>query len=327
MADEKERDIGRRALEAFGLKDSSLRRTLESAADPIVPGASAPDSTVTSAGGSAPSNKAVLGLCDLLGLVFALPFGEDLYHDTPITGAHIGYLVVGLMLAAFGHLWPRIKASLPARLSHTVTLAALDFRVWLGVLLVVFIISVAPEVYQRATTPSPTAEDIAKAVVRAMPANSAPPPQAAARQSGQPAEASSPILRLTDATRWRFITAFLEAARAGNGGPAKCFATVSIKSQSASTNSLWAEFQPLLSYANWQIAGASGNNFYKDGITILTNSPANADPFICATKLAQLLQSMTPIAVTIRKEPTQVLEGEQCKNECVEIQIGDAGVR
>jgi hypothetical protein len=100
------------------------------------------------------SDRAVAALCDLLGLMFALPFGEDLYRDTPITGTHIAYLVVGLMLAAFGHMWPKIKGAVPQRVADTVALAALDFRLWIAVALIIFIVSIGPEVYLRAAVPS-----------------------------------------------------------------------------------------------------------------------------------------------------------------------------
>src|ERR1700687_3894295 len=125
----------------MGIRDSSLRRTLEAAADPHLPS----DTTLGhshSPDSGTHSDRAILGLCDLLGLVFALPFGEDLYHGTPITGWHVAYLVLGLMLAGIGHMWPRIKASLPSRLAQTAVLASLDFRIWIGVLLVAFLITV-----------------------------------------------------------------------------------------------------------------------------------------------------------------------------------------
>jgi hypothetical protein len=32
------------------------------------------------------ADRAVLGLCDFLALLFGLPFGEALYNDRPITG-------------------------------------------------------------------------------------------------------------------------------------------------------------------------------------------------------------------------------------------------
>jgi hypothetical protein len=107
-------------------------------------------------GNAAPSDRAVLGLCDVLGLMFALPFGEDLYHDSPIPVAHVIYLLVGLMFAGVGHLWPRIKGVVPQQIADTVGRAALDFRLWVAALLIVFVVSIGPEVYLRAVGPGPS---------------------------------------------------------------------------------------------------------------------------------------------------------------------------
>ena len=94
-----------------------------------------------------PSDRAVLGFCELPGLVFALPFGEDLYRDTQITGTHILYLVIGLVSAATGCMWPRIRNALPLRFSETVARVVLDFRWWLTILLIGFVFVAAPQAY------------------------------------------------------------------------------------------------------------------------------------------------------------------------------------
>jgi len=122
---------------------------------------------------STPSDRAVAAQCDLLALVFGLPFGDDLYHDISIPGRHIAFLFLGLMIAAFGHMWPRIKGAVPKRIADTVALAALDFRLWVVLLLAIFVVLIAPEIYQRAVESGPTAEQIAKAVVHEMPTNNA----------------------------------------------------------------------------------------------------------------------------------------------------------
>lgn len=50
-------------------------------------------------------DTAVLGVCELLGLIFGLPFGDDLFHDHPVTPQHVIYLIVGIIFAAIGPLW------------------------------------------------------------------------------------------------------------------------------------------------------------------------------------------------------------------------------
>lgn len=108
------------------------------------------------------SDRSVLGLCELLGLLFALPFGEDLYHDTPITALHVFYLVVGCVFAVTGPIWPKIKTLKSTRYGVLASIpkAASDARTWLVVLLFIFAIGIGPEVYRRAVMPDvPMTED------------------------------------------------------------------------------------------------------------------------------------------------------------------------
>lgn len=37
-------------------------------------------------------DRVVFGICELLALLFGLPFGEDLYRNAPITRQHYFYL-------------------------------------------------------------------------------------------------------------------------------------------------------------------------------------------------------------------------------------------
>ena len=53
----------------------------------------------------AAADKAVLGICELLGLLFGLPFGEDLYRDRPfgeIPIWHWLYLAIAIFFAGGG---------------------------------------------------------------------------------------------------------------------------------------------------------------------------------------------------------------------------------
>ncbi len=121
------------------------------------------------------ADKAMFGLCELLALLFGLPFGDDLYHDKPIAniGAwHWFYLGIAALFAVTGPMWPwiRTRTWLPAGVAASFSKAPLDARLWIAALLLLFLYGTAPEIYQRATAPaaSPsvihaTAEDIAKA--------------------------------------------------------------------------------------------------------------------------------------------------------------------
>lgn len=104
------------------------------------------------------SDRSILGFCELLGLMFALPFGEDLYHGTPITNAHTFYLIIGLLFALAGPMWPTMRAKLlPPRFADKFSDAALDPRYWIFALLAGLICVVASDSYQRGTESFPVA--------------------------------------------------------------------------------------------------------------------------------------------------------------------------
>jgi hypothetical protein len=104
------------------------------------------------------SDLAVFGFCELLGLVFGLPPGEDLYHGAPITIRMVVFLAIGGIFAVIGPAWPFIKNKIQWRESMTFATSfartASDFRYWLVALLVLFVYMFGPDVYQRATAPS-----------------------------------------------------------------------------------------------------------------------------------------------------------------------------
>jgi hypothetical protein len=110
-------------------------------------------------------DKAVFGLCELLALVFALPFGDALYHGTPISGSQIAFLVLGGAWAAAGPMWPliRVKAAQPAKGLES---AARDARTWIAILLFAF-----GYFFFRTPLPPPpaSASDIADSVVAKLP--------------------------------------------------------------------------------------------------------------------------------------------------------------
>jgi hypothetical protein len=103
------------------------------------------------------ADKAVAGLCETLALLFCLPFGDDLYNNKPVTELHLFYLAIGLVFAVTGPMWPLIRTIswIPEKVSASFSRAALDARIWVAILLLLFVYGTAPEIYQRATQPKP----------------------------------------------------------------------------------------------------------------------------------------------------------------------------
>jgi hypothetical protein len=115
------------------------------------------------------ADKAVFGLCELLALLFGLPFGDDLYHDKPLSsigGWHWFYFVIAIFFAIGGPMWPWIRTQPWAAQAPTASVSriAVNPYGWLAVLLSLFFYGVAPEMYQRATAPgtvlSPTSGSV-----------------------------------------------------------------------------------------------------------------------------------------------------------------------
>jgi hypothetical protein len=91
--------------------------------------------------GKAPTNNLVVfGFCELWGILLGLPPGEDLYHGQAVTARMLTFLIIGSSFAILGPAWPWVKNRFPRRLSATFVRAATDFRWWMIVVLVGFVV-------------------------------------------------------------------------------------------------------------------------------------------------------------------------------------------
>jgi hypothetical protein len=125
-------------------------------------------------------DKAVFGFCGLLGLVFALPFGDALHRGTPISSSQIGFLILGVAWAAAGLMWPIVRAKAAPPATASLETAARDARTWIAVMLFAFgyfffrtpvpapplsVSQIAAAVAAK-FPPVPTADEFADAIIR-----------------------------------------------------------------------------------------------------------------------------------------------------------------
>lgn len=103
----------------------------------------------------AAADKAMLGLCEFLALLFGLPFGEDLYQNKPIAAWHIFYFIMAIILAGAGPMWPwlRTREWIPEGAKASLSKVPLDGRIWIATLLLLFVYGTGPEVYRRVVEP------------------------------------------------------------------------------------------------------------------------------------------------------------------------------
>jgi hypothetical protein len=91
---------------------------------------------------------------ELLFLLFGLPFGEDLYNERPIPFLHWVYLGIAVLCAIGGPMWPTIKARWASPdIAASVAKTARDARVWVAILLLIFVYGTGPELLRRTIGP------------------------------------------------------------------------------------------------------------------------------------------------------------------------------
>jgi hypothetical protein len=146
-----------------------------------------------------------------------------------------------------------------------------------------------------------------------------------------PPPAKSTFLTLDDGQKWRFSEALRNSANAQNGERISCeFAlglSRTVQSEFNFVWGVWTELQPMLDLAGWRHASAGdlglGQRQFPPGFTLLAGGEQGPG-VICAAALGRVLQDTlrTDTPVTVRtKQVTEALIG--CKNNCVELDIGD----
>lgn len=160
--------------------------------------------------------------------------------------------------------------------------------------------------------------------LRLTPLISGPPPS--------PTIPKSAFLALDDGQKWRFSESLRKAAVAQNGELISCeFALGVSRPLQQFVWGVWTELQPMLDLAWWRHAASGdlglGERQFPAGFTILAGAD-KGPAFICAAALGRALQDTlapsTPVTVRTN-QVTEALTG--CKNNCVELDIGDFSAR
>jgi len=127
----------------------------------------------------------------------------------------------------------------------------------------------------------------------------------------------------SDATKWRAAHNLRYGARAGNGSLLTCQFSLAVGPSGRNSWNIWSNLQSVLDLAHWQSVGGTAQRpeiQLPHGITILVGTE-NGDAFVCATALSQAVSEIFPPVSLKLDQVTAALVA--CKNECVELQIGD----
>jgi hypothetical protein len=273
-------------------------------------------------------DKAVFGLCELLALLFGLPFGEDLYNDRPIAAWHYFYLAVAVLLAIGGPMWPWIKTRswISESLSSSVSQAARDARLWVVLLLVLFVYVTGRDVYPRTAASAPSAADIAQAVVDKLPKGN---PTSSPVAPVSPAEPYVNPLR-DKITKWQIAHGLREGILKGQISP-NCKVVI-VRLQETYAEDYAADLKEILDVAGLKYEEHFATSSINKGLTIrASNSPSISRE--CGEALSGMTRThgRTPKGIGVNadfewlteKDVQGYLKQSACSSDCIEVDFGN----
>jgi len=137
----------------------------------------------------------------------------------------------------------------------------------------------------------------------------------------------STFLRLDDAKRWQLANSLFKAS-VGNSTKrvASCSALVWSKPDSKSAASFWNELNYVFYLGDWGVSGSRiPKSYFPDGISILAGKNGG-DAFNCGFRLSEWLNGVGVMNVSFQANQTTP-DLIECKNECIEMVIGDVTMR
>jgi hypothetical protein len=258
---------------------------------------------------------AVRGLFAALGFIFVvLGLGLEATTDRPD-----GQLALGLILFLLGALffcvvvfWDRVAQNLGVRAQFTIADFARSRNTWLGLCLIILLTLIFSPFIEQHRWPF-----------------SFPTDPAVYEQLGQATNAinaleAKAINATQDAEKWRFSFNLRKETKSQDGSLLECpFGAVIAGGNVAS--GLWDDLAPMLDLAHWHFLGSSvvqADIKLNAGFTILIGADSGS-PLTCATALTREFATIFS-SQAIRMQANRVTPAlANCKNECVEIDIGN----
>jgi hypothetical protein len=294
------------------IRDESLMGDLERAHAQHNP----PDSQAASDAGWTGQVLEFIGLGFILvppGLLGEAFLKSETINWAAMAAIFVGYWTVGAFVLLIGKKWQQWKPNYGV-IAPVIERGARNIWVWL-LLLIVFAFGPTLLVGLLSTPREAARNDAShQNTVPATPTTEAP-------------SAKTPFLGLDDAKRWQWAHSLFRATVGNNNRRVtSCSAMIWQKPESKSAAAFWNESMYLFYLADWGVGGGSTQkSFFPDGITILSGSD-HGDAFNCGLHLKEWLQSIGVKAVDFQAKQTTP-DLIECKNECVEIVVGDVTVR
>lgn len=263
---------------------------------------------------------------DYMGMGFLLAPPEVLLLEAIVTPGPInwtlvistwgGCYVVGIVLLAIGLRWQKVRPLLSEVTATRLTKFAGSPLVWI-VFLVFLAFGPAALVAGFSTQTNASHE---KAAVTQTPI-----------PSTEASSTKTPFLGLDDAKRWQWAWSLFHVTVGNNnrrvtscsarvwGAPPE---TPGFKSSSA----FWNEIMQVMYLGDWSLAGGQHTkNYFPDGIAIAVGDD-HGETFDCGFHLSEWLKSIGVKNVTFEANQSTP-DLVECKNECIELVIGNVTMR
>jgi hypothetical protein len=259
--------------------------------------------------------RAIRGLFGSLGFIFiVLGLGLEATTDQPGGQFTLGLIlfVIGVLCFCAVVFWDSAASNLNAKARLAIGGFARSRNTWLGLGLVILLALIFSPFVEQHRWPF------------SFPSDPAVYEQLNQALNEKNELANKATIASQDATKWRFSFNLRNETKNQNGGQLECpFSAVIAGGDVASE--LWGDLGPMLDLAHWQSLGSSvapTDTKLNSGFTILIGADSG-NPLTCATALTRQLATIYS-SQAIRMQANRVTPAlANCKNECVEIDIGN----